>query len=199
VSCFIRTSHTSRQVAPPSAFPWTEVLVENLPQCRFVHQNPHVLPGSEPGSGHVGFCDEQKWRWGRFSPRTSVVSPSNLHSICFSTIIFTITLAWHNRPGVAAVPIASQTRIKIYIIKLSVYLFLSIFFLSFRALFHLIGIKDGLFYVILWPYNKNLRSRKPRLTTMRIRCADHATHSNRKIWHYADKRRSLGRYISPAD
>jgi hypothetical protein len=32
--------------------------------------------------------------------------------ICFSTIIFTITRGWHNRPGVAAVPIASQTRIK---------------------------------------------------------------------------------------
>jgi hypothetical protein len=27
-------------------------------------------------------------------------------------IIFTITPGWHNRPGVAAVPIASQTRIK---------------------------------------------------------------------------------------
>jgi hypothetical protein len=40
------------------------------------------------------------------------VSPANLHSICFSTIIFTITRGWHNRPGVAAVPIASQTRIK---------------------------------------------------------------------------------------
>jgi hypothetical protein len=63
----------------------------------------------KPGSGHVGFCDGQKWRWGRFSSRTSV-SPANLHSICFSTIIFTITRGWHNRPGVAAVPIASQTK-----------------------------------------------------------------------------------------
>jgi hypothetical protein len=36
----------------------------------------------------------------------------NLHSICFSTIIFTITRSWHNKPGVAAVPVASQTRIK---------------------------------------------------------------------------------------
>jgi hypothetical protein len=36
----------------------------------------------------------------------------NLHSICFSTIIFTITRGWHNTPGVAAVPIASQSRIK---------------------------------------------------------------------------------------
>jgi hypothetical protein len=38
-----------------------------------------------------------------FSPRTSVF-PANLHSICFSTIIFTITRG--------AVPIASQSRIK---------------------------------------------------------------------------------------
>jgi hypothetical protein len=56
------------------------------------------------------FCDGQKWRWGRFSPRTSV-SPADLHSICFYTIIFTITRGWHNRPVVAAVPITSQTRI----------------------------------------------------------------------------------------
>jgi hypothetical protein len=40
------------------------------------------------------------------------VSPANLHSIYFSTIVFTITRGWHNRPGVAAVPIASQSRIK---------------------------------------------------------------------------------------
>jgi hypothetical protein len=42
-----------------------------------------------------------------FSPRTSVSPSAYLHSICFSTIIFTITRGWHNRPGVAAVPIAS--------------------------------------------------------------------------------------------
>jgi hypothetical protein len=63
------------------------------------------------GLGHVGFCDGKKRRWGRFSPRTSV-SPANLHSICFSTIIFTMTRGWHNTPGVAAVPIASQTKKK---------------------------------------------------------------------------------------
>jgi hypothetical protein len=40
------------------------------------------------------------------------VSPANLHLICFSAIIFTITRGWHSRPGVAAVPIASQIRIK---------------------------------------------------------------------------------------
>jgi hypothetical protein len=27
----------------------TEVLGENLPQCRFVHQKPHMLAGREPG------------------------------------------------------------------------------------------------------------------------------------------------------
>jgi hypothetical protein len=36
-----------------------------------------------------------KWRWGRFSPSTSV-SPSNLHSTKFSIII--ITRGWYNRP-----------------------------------------------------------------------------------------------------
>jgi hypothetical protein len=70
---------------------------------------PLRRPGFKPESGHVGFGDGQKWRCGRFSPRTSV-SPANLHSICFSTIIFTIIRGWHNRPGVAAVPIASQTK-----------------------------------------------------------------------------------------
>jgi hypothetical protein len=85
--------------------------------CRYVATIVHVTyctprrPGFKPGSGHVGFCDGQKWRWGRFPPRTSF-SPANLRSICFSTINFTITRGWHNRPGVAAVPIASQTRIK---------------------------------------------------------------------------------------
>jgi hypothetical protein len=63
------------------------------------------------GSGHVGFCDGQKWRWGQvFSENFGF--PANLHSICFSTIIFIITQGWHNRPGLATVPIASQSRIK---------------------------------------------------------------------------------------
>jgi hypothetical protein len=49
---------------------------------------------------------------------------------------------------------------------------------------------------ILTPY----RSRNPRLTTVGIRCADHAIPSIRKSWHYfANKRRSLGRHSSLAD
>jgi hypothetical protein len=35
---------------------------------------------------------------------------ANLHSICFSTIIFIITRGWQNTPEVATVPIASQTK-----------------------------------------------------------------------------------------
>jgi hypothetical protein len=27
----------------------TEVLGENLPQCRFIHRKTHMLPGREPG------------------------------------------------------------------------------------------------------------------------------------------------------
>jgi hypothetical protein len=27
----------------------TEILGENLPQCRFVHHKTHMLPGGEPG------------------------------------------------------------------------------------------------------------------------------------------------------
>jgi hypothetical protein len=72
---------------------------------------PPRRPGFNPGSGHVGYCDGQKWHWGRFFSE-NFGFPCQLHSICFSTIIFTITRGWHNRPGVAAVPIASQTRIK---------------------------------------------------------------------------------------
>jgi hypothetical protein len=61
----------------------------------------------------VWSCGILRWTkvaLGRFSPRRTSVSPAYLHSICFSTIIFTITRGWHNRPGVAAVPIASQTK-----------------------------------------------------------------------------------------
>jgi hypothetical protein len=39
---------------------------------RLVAGFPPRRPGYKPGSGHVRFCDGQKWRWGRSSPRTSV-------------------------------------------------------------------------------------------------------------------------------
>jgi hypothetical protein len=96
--------------------PYKDQPVKDVLRLRLlVADFPPRRPGFRPGSGHVRFCDGQKWRWGRFSPRTSV-SPANLHSICF-TIIFTVTRGWHNRPGVAAVPIASQTKLKKNVLK----------------------------------------------------------------------------------
>jgi hypothetical protein len=77
---------------------------------RFVWEDfPPWRPGFNPGSRKVGFCGGQKWRWGR-SPPTTSISPANLHSICFSTIIFTITRGWHTRTGMATVPIALRTK-----------------------------------------------------------------------------------------
>jgi hypothetical protein len=35
----------------------TEVLGENLPQCRFVHHKPHMLPGFEPGPPQLEASD----------------------------------------------------------------------------------------------------------------------------------------------
>jgi hypothetical protein len=64
-------------------------------------------PGSNPGLVMWEFVMDISGALDRFSPRTSV-SPANLHSICFPTIIFTITRCWHNRPGVAALPIAHK-------------------------------------------------------------------------------------------
>jgi hypothetical protein len=45
-----------------------------------------------------------------FFSENFAASPANLHSICFSTNIFTVTRGWYNRTGVAALPIASQTK-----------------------------------------------------------------------------------------
>jgi hypothetical protein len=103
---FLRELRFPLPIYIPSASPQSSSL---SPEAGTIGQE--WRPGFNPGSGHVRFCNGQKWRWGTFSPRTSV-SPVNLHSICVSTIIFTITRGLHNRPGVAAVPIASQTRIK---------------------------------------------------------------------------------------
>jgi hypothetical protein len=62
-------------------------------------------PVSNPGLVMWDFMMDKSGAGGKFSPRT-LVSPANRHSICFSTI----TRGWHNRPGVAAVPIASQAK-----------------------------------------------------------------------------------------
>jgi hypothetical protein len=53
----------------------------------------------KPGSGHVGFCDEQKWRWGRFCPRTSFPLPicipsASLESSSLSPEAGTIGQEW---------------------------------------------------------------------------------------------------------
>jgi hypothetical protein len=53
--------------------------------------------------------------------REPSVSPANLHSICFYTIIFTITRGWHNRPGLAvsANSLRNQNKKKILAWKLA--------------------------------------------------------------------------------
>jgi hypothetical protein len=59
-------------------------------------------PGSSPG---LVMWDLwwTRWRWGRFSPSTSV-SPANLHSTSWSTIILIYHRGLYNRPEVTAVP-----------------------------------------------------------------------------------------------
>jgi hypothetical protein len=53
---------------------------------------PPRRPRLKPESGHAGFYDGQKWRWGRFSPRTSV-------STCQSTFLLLLHnhLHYHRR------------------------------------------------------------------------------------------------------
>jgi hypothetical protein len=60
-----------------------------------------------------------KWRWGRFSPSTSV-SPANLHSTNFCTITITYQRGWYNRPvsgRSTQSPTAQIKYIYIYLIK----------------------------------------------------------------------------------
>jgi hypothetical protein len=76
-------------------------------KCRYVSRRlPTAAARVQTRVWSCGILWRTKVALGQVSPSTSV-SPANLHSIC-STIIFTITRGWHNRPGVAAVPIASQ-------------------------------------------------------------------------------------------
>jgi hypothetical protein len=69
--------------------PYLEVLVTSVLGRPIAQAVSRWLPGFEPGSGK---CDLwwTKWRWGRFSPSTSV-SPANLYSTKF--------LHHHNHPG----------------------------------------------------------------------------------------------------
>jgi hypothetical protein len=69
-------------------------------------------PGSNLGLVMWDFVIDKSGAGAGFLRELRFISPANVHSICFSTIILTITRGWHNRPGVAAVPIVSQTRIK---------------------------------------------------------------------------------------
>jgi hypothetical protein len=54
--------------------PWRDIMQNRLIlNGGVVAGFPQRRPGFKPGSGHVGFCDGQKWRWGRISPRTSSI------------------------------------------------------------------------------------------------------------------------------
>jgi hypothetical protein len=69
--------------------------------CADLNEGPsHSSSGFEPGSGKWDLW-WTKWRWGTFSPSTSV-SPANIYCIKFSIII--ITRGRYNRPVVAVVP-----------------------------------------------------------------------------------------------
>jgi hypothetical protein len=70
---------------------------------------PNVTDGSNPGVVMWDFVMDKSGAGAGFL-RELRFPHANLHSICFSTIIFSITRGWHNRPGVAAVRIASQTK-----------------------------------------------------------------------------------------
>jgi hypothetical protein len=68
----------------------TEVLGENLSQCRFVHHKPHMLPGHEPG--------RRGWKpaTNRLSCGTALayfrkVGLCDLHAVCVSVNILLIT------------------------------------------------------------------------------------------------------------
>jgi hypothetical protein len=78
---------------------------------RLVAGFPPRRPGFKPGFDHVGFCDGQKWRWGRFSPSTSVSLPIFIPPI-YPQSPSPIIRGWYNRPVVAAVPKVPPHKLK---------------------------------------------------------------------------------------
>jgi hypothetical protein len=100
----------------------------------------HGGPGSNPGLVMWDFVMDKSGARAGFL-RELLFPLHNLHSIYFSTIIFTITRGWHNRPGVAAVPTASQTRIK-KVTEL-------VFFLLNFSIFLIFGPKYGIILVYI--------------------------------------------------
>jgi hypothetical protein len=73
----------------------------------------HVSPKTtckRPGSSHLGFCDGQKWRWDRFSPRTSVYFPcqSTFHLLLHNHLHYHPRLAQSARSGHSANSLTNQ-------------------------------------------------------------------------------------------
>jgi hypothetical protein len=92
--CLRPRGHCDRQIPQWWAAPKLKRLVAGFPPQR---------TSFKPGSVHVGFCDGQKWRWGRFSPSTWFPLPIFIPPISPQSPSLIIR-GWYNRPVVAAVP-----------------------------------------------------------------------------------------------
>jgi hypothetical protein len=110
ISVYMEVSYLYARLV--SYYPWN---LFDFPASGVRNSNrvdPPRRPGFKPGSGHVGFCDGQKWRW-RAGFLRELRSPLPIYIPSASPQSSSlITRGWHKRPGVAAVPIASQTKYK---------------------------------------------------------------------------------------